>query len=236
MFDTSKSLLLSPSTKRWQWIIVFDSMRLKAKEGWPNTAARLAGWRRVIRQVWFCTNEKYVGWKWSRYTLTHTVKLAPPLIHSNILPSPFLPSSFNQLICSRPEEQCRLFLSKTGLHLALFLSWEMYSLWLTLISRCNGIITIAGHRPWVRCRRHRYSGILYLSPVTEHSDTGLGPLNPVPNWFHHQHFCSFRYRTDWMPDRPTFRHLKKWYTLLFHTACVGSCERDTQCTSKLQVV
>ncbi len=23
-------------------------------EGWPNTAARLAGWRRVTRQVWFC--------------------------------------------------------------------------------------------------------------------------------------------------------------------------------------
>ncbi len=24
-------------------------------EGWPNTATSLAGWRRVIRQVWFCT-------------------------------------------------------------------------------------------------------------------------------------------------------------------------------------
>jgi hypothetical protein len=24
-------------------------------EGWPSTAARLAGWRRVTRQVWFCT-------------------------------------------------------------------------------------------------------------------------------------------------------------------------------------
>jgi hypothetical protein len=24
-------------------------------EGWPNTAARLAGWRTVTRQVWFCT-------------------------------------------------------------------------------------------------------------------------------------------------------------------------------------
>jgi hypothetical protein len=23
-------------------------------EGWPNTAARLAGWRRVTRQMWFC--------------------------------------------------------------------------------------------------------------------------------------------------------------------------------------
>ncbi len=42
---------------------------------------------------------------------------------------------------------------------------------------------IAGHRHRRRCRRHRHSVTLYLSPVTEHSGTGLGPLIPVPEWF-----------------------------------------------------
>jgi hypothetical protein len=46
---------------------------------------------------------------------------------------------------------------------------------------------------------HRHSGILYFSPVPEHSGTGLGPLIPVPDWFWHRNFfCSFRYRTDWI--------------------------------------
>jgi hypothetical protein len=107
---------------------------------------------------------------------------------------------------------------------------------------------------------HRNSGILYLSPVSEHSGTGLGRLIPVPDWvalfryrtgspysgtglgrlipvpdwFRHRHFCSFRYRTDWMSDSPTFRHLKrKGYSLHIHTASVGSSERDTP---NLQVV
>ncbi len=31
-----------------------NPMRPKAIEGWPNMAARLAGWRRVAQQVWFC--------------------------------------------------------------------------------------------------------------------------------------------------------------------------------------
>ncbi len=84
--------------------------------------------------------------------------------------------------------------------------------------------TIAGHRHRGRCRRHRHSGILYLSPVPEHFGTGLSPLIPVPNWFRHRHFCSFRYRTAWMPDSPTFRHLKKGHV---RTASVGGGERDT---------
>jgi hypothetical protein len=29
----------------------FHAMRPKVIDGWPNTAARLAGWRRVTRQV-----------------------------------------------------------------------------------------------------------------------------------------------------------------------------------------
>ncbi len=45
--------------------------------------------------------------------------------------------------------------------------------------------------------------------------------------FRHQHFCSFRYRTDWMPDSPTFRHLKKGFSLHVQIACVGGDERDT---------
>ncbi len=32
----------------------------RPKEGWTNTASRLAGWRRVTRQVWFCT--WWTGW------------------------------------------------------------------------------------------------------------------------------------------------------------------------------
>ncbi len=78
---------------------------------------------------------------------------------------------------------------------------------------------------------HRHSSILYLSQVPEHSGTRLGTLISVPDWFRHQHFCSYRYRTDWTPDSPTFRHLKKGYTLHVHTACVGGGERDTPCTS-----
>jgi hypothetical protein len=88
---------------------------------------------------------------------------------------------------------------------------------------------IAGHRHRSRCSRHRHSDILYLSPVPEHSGTGLGPLIPVTYWLWHRNFCSFRYRTDRMPDSPTFRlwwwwwwkgnpvHVQtgsgKWYTL-----------------------
>ncbi len=83
---------------------------------------------------------------------------------------------------------------------------------------------------------HRHSGILYVSQVLEHSSTRLGSLIPVPDWFRHRDFCSLRYQTDWMPDSPTFRHLKScwwwwwkrdpvydqtagngnWYTLHFH--------------------
>ncbi len=46
---------------------------------------------------------------------------------------------------------------------------------------------IAGHRHQGRYRRHRHSGILYLSLVPEHSGTKMGPLNLVPDWFRHQH-------------------------------------------------
>jgi hypothetical protein len=41
-----------------------------------------------------------------------------------------------------------------------------------------------------------------LSPVTEHSGIGLGPLIAAPDWFRHQNSFSFRYRTDLMPDSP----------------------------------
>jgi hypothetical protein len=32
-----------------------DIQRGRRLDGWPNTSARLAGWRRVTRHVWFCT-------------------------------------------------------------------------------------------------------------------------------------------------------------------------------------
>ncbi len=80
---------------------------------------------------------------------------------------------------------------------------------LLVCCRLISLMGIARHRNQGRCRRHRHCGILYLSPVPDHSGTGLGPLIPVPDWFRHRNFCSFRYRTDWMPDSPTFRHLKK---------------------------
>ncbi len=69
---------------------------------------------------------------------------------------------------------------------------------------------------------HWHSGILYLSPVLEHYGTGFDPLIPVPDWFRHPHFCSFRYKTDRMPDSPTFRHLKKGVILHVHTAGCGN--------------
>ncbi len=40
-------------------------------EGWPTTAARLAGWRRVTRQVWFST-----WWTGRTACLFHTVPVA----------------------------------------------------------------------------------------------------------------------------------------------------------------
>ncbi len=65
-------------------------------------------------------------------------------------------------------------------------------------------------------RRHQHSGILYLSPVPEHSGTRLCPLTPVPDRFQYQNFCSIRDWTDWMPDSPTFKN-----------AVVGGGDRDT---------
>ncbi len=62
-----------------------------------------------------------------------------------------------------------------------------------------------------------------------YSGTGLVPASA---------FLFIPVRTDWMPDADslTFRHLKNGYILHVHTAGGGGCERDTQCTSKLQVV
>ncbi len=55
------------------------------------------------------------------------------------------------------------------------------------------LFIIAGHQ-------HRHYSIKRLSPVTEHSDIGLGPLIASSDWFRHLHYFSFRYRTDGMPD------------------------------------
>ncbi len=45
LLDFSETLLDSGVCTQWGWRL----------EGWPNTAAHLAGLRRVTRQVWFCT-------------------------------------------------------------------------------------------------------------------------------------------------------------------------------------
>ncbi len=85
---------------------------------------------------------------------------------------------------------------------------------------------IAGHRHQGRCLWHRHSGISKLSPVPEHSGTGLGFLItapgllrhrefPVPDWvslFRYRaysgigSFFSFRYQNGQMPKSPAFRH------------------------------
>jgi hypothetical protein len=94
--------------------------------------------------------------------------------------------------------------------------------------------------PTVSAFRHPVSqsgtGVFRYRIGSSYSGTGLGPLIPVPEWFRHQHFYSFRCRTDWIPDSPTFRHLKKGCTKHVHTAGFGGYETDTQSTSKLQVV
>ncbi len=70
-------------------------------------------------------------------------------------------------------------------------------------------------------RQHRYSvsqsgtRAFRYRPGSLYSGTG----------FRYRHFCSIRDWSDWMPDSPTFKN-----------AVVGGGERDTQCTSKLQVV
>ncbi len=91
------------------------------------------------------------------------------------------------------------------------------SSWWVTVPYC-WVAIIAGHRHRVRSYgigistssisfRYRYRSI------------------PVLDWLRHRHFCSFRCRTDKMPDSSTFRHLRKGYTLHIHTA--GGRKRHT---------
>jgi hypothetical protein len=84
------------------------------------------------------------------------------------------------------------------------------------------------HRHRGRCRRHRHSGILYLSPVLEHSVTRTGSPYSVTRLVLASEFL-FIPVPDWLDngqsDIPAIK-----------TAVVGGGGRDTQCTSKLQVV
>jgi hypothetical protein len=82
-------------------------------------------------------------------------------------------------------------------------------------------ITIAGHWHRGRCCRHWHSGILYFSTVPEHSGTRLSPLILVRNCFRHQHFCTFRYRTDRDAGPSSIPALIKTYALHVHTAGGG---------------
>ncbi len=83
------------------------------------------------------------------------------------------------------------------------------------------------HRYRGRCRRHRHSGILYLSPVPEHSGTGLGSLLPVPDWFRQRHFL-FIPVPDWLDagHSDILAIQKQGYTLHVHAAGVGVGGRD----------
>ncbi len=77
----------------------------------------------------------------------------------------------------------------------------------TTLSTIQAAISIHNYHSWASASRH--SSIRSLSPVLEHSDTGLGPLILVQDLLWRQHFCWFWYRTDWMLDCLAFRHLKK---------------------------
>ncbi len=68
------------------------------------------------------------------------------------------------------------------------------------------------------------------------------PVIPVPDWFRHQLFCSFRYRTDWTPESPAFRHLKKHFTKVKRvaftprTSTLHAMDWIASCTLTLLVV
>ncbi len=76
---------------------------------------------------------------------------------------------------------------------------------------------IGGHcycHSWTLASRLDATGIRHLSPVQEHSGTGLGTLIPVPDKFRHRHHFSFGYRTNQMPGSPAFQHYQKLCTIL----------------------
>ncbi len=86
-------------------------------------------------------------------------------------------------------------------------------------TRGSQVVNIPGHRHQGQCRRHRNSGIQYLSPVSEHSCTGLGPLIHLQDWY----FCSFRYWTDQMPDIPSFKkHFTNVERVTLHTLHIST--------------
>ncbi len=68
---------------------------------------------------------------------------------------------------------------------------------------------IARHRHPSWCRQHWHSGISHLSPVLEHSSTGLGLFNPIPYWFRHFFYIPVPYRPHARQSGiPAFK--KKW--------------------------
>ncbi len=112
---------------------------------------------------------------------------------------------------------------------------------------------ITGHRHRDQCRRHRiptfgisvrFWNILVPTGVT---------LIRILDCSWHQHFNSFRYRTDWMPYSPAFRHLKnierrwrrihparlyclRWRWLQPARLHCWWCRLNTPCTSTLLMV
>jgi hypothetical protein len=83
-------------------------------------------------------------------------------------------------------------------------------------------IALAGSN-WKKNTKRKASWSISPSSAFRHPLSQFRYRNaPVSDWV-----PLFRYRTDWMPGSPTFRHLKKRYTLRVHTASVGGDERDT---------
>ncbi len=71
----------------------------------------------------------------------------------------------------------------------------------------------------------------HLSQVLKHSGIGLGPLNPVPDWFRHCNFCSLRYRTDcikktlwtWIGIHHALPNCRWWKVIRPCTSIHGCC-------------
>jgi hypothetical protein len=52
---------------------------------------------------------------------------------------------------------------------------------------------------------------LHLSPVPDHSGSGMCPLIPVQDCLRHYHSFSFRYRTNRMSDSRAFKKtVRRW--------------------------
>ncbi len=65
---------------------------------------------------------------------------------------------------------------------------------------------LRNYHSWASASRSMLPASTFRHPVSQ-SGTGVFRYRrmPVPDWFRHPHFCSFRYWPDWMPDSPLFK-------------------------------